>query len=170
MIRNVRTTVIRPSLLLVSLAVAGLGLSACGDADDSATTPTETASSGPTSTTPSTATSLTFTISGSEVAPEGPLTYTLTCDPVGGTLPSPEAACAKLGSTKNVFAEVPASRVCADVVGGDGDMAIQGIWNGEPIDTTADQHDSCATKRFNRIVKALGIVSTPTTPITPGTP
>ena len=160
MIRTARTKLTRTALCLLALTAATLSLTACGDSDSpsSQSTVPPTSPSSSSSTTPTEdPTDLTFTVSGSDITPEGPKTYTLTCNPDGGTLPAARQACINLNKIIRPFVATAPNRVCADVVGGNGSMTIKGIYKGSTIDTTADQRDSCATKRFNRIAVAIGL-------------
>ncbi len=45
-------------------------------------------------------------------------TWTLTCDPVGGTHPDPEAACSALAEHRSALRPVPKNKMCAQVYGG----------------------------------------------------
>jgi hypothetical protein len=114
-----------------------------------------------TTTTPTiapTGTSFSITISGSQLAPEGPKTYTLSCVPAGGTLPGAAAACIKLANPDRPLFDPPATtEVCADVVSGDGVIKVTGVWQEQPVDSLFNQTDSCNTARFDRIARILGL-------------
>lgn len=86
------------------------------------------------------------------------MTYTLTCDPVGGDLDGADAACSTLAdATPDPFVTVPPTEVCLDVIKGPGEISITGTWDGDPIDTVFNQHNSCESERFDRIVSTLGL-------------
>jgi hypothetical protein len=153
-------------LAAVAAVAAAALLAGCGNG--LAPEATEPPPSGSTSTTisvPPTGTSLSITISGSQLAPEGPMTYTLSCVPAGGTLPGAAAACIKLANPDRPFFDPPATtEVCADVVSGDGVIKVTGVWQQQSIDALFNQTDSCSTARFIRIARVFGFTIPPTAP------
>ena len=79
-------------------------------------------------------------------------TWTLTCDPPGGTHPDPDGACAALDRHRAALDPVPADKICAQVYGGPERATITGSWRGEPVHTTLARTDSCETARWDALV------------------
>ena len=122
--------------------------SACSSGDDPGTTPVEDQPG----------TDLTITLQGIPDEGSEPVTYTLTCDPVGGDLDGADAACEALASADpDPFAPVPTSDMCLQVIEGPGEITITGTWDGTAVDALFTQRNSCESDRFDRIVSTLGI-------------
>ena len=84
-------------------------------------------------------------------------TWTLTCDPAGGTHPTPEAACQALDEAADPFAPVPDDMVCTDIYGGPETATISGTWDGESVAATYQRTNGCEIARW----EALAAVLTP---------
>jgi hypothetical protein len=80
-----------------------------------------------------------------------PRTWTLRCDPAGGTLPRPAAACQKLAGMKNPFAPVPADAMCTQQYGGPQEAIVQGTFRGRRIWARLTMRDGCQIARFKRL-------------------
>ena len=79
-------------------------------------------------------------------------TWTLTCDPVGGTHPDPAAACAAL--TAHATAALPPvakDTMCTDVYGGPETASITGTWVGRPVASSFSRTNGCQTARWNML-------------------
>ena len=125
-----------------------LTVSACSSEDDPGTTPVQDE---PT-------TDLTITLQSIPGMGSEPVTYTLTCEPVGGDLDGAEAACSALADADaDPFATVPPTEACLQVIKGPGEITIKGKWDGEPVDALFTQHNSCESERFDHIVSTLGL-------------
>lgn len=79
-------------------------------------------------------------------------TWMLTCDPVGGTHPDPEAACSALTEHRSALRPVPKDKMCAQVYGGPERATITGTWGGEQVLATLSRVNSCETARWNELV------------------
>ncbi len=86
----------------------------------------------------------------------GAVTWTLTCDPPGGSHPNPTGACTALARATRPFDPVPADVNCTDVWGGPETATIRGVWRGEPVDASYKKTNGCEIARWNQIAAALG--------------
>ncbi len=66
--------------------------------------------------------------------------WTLTCDPPGGTHPDPEGACRAIAAARHPFEPVPADMHCTQVYGGPETAVISGTWQGRPIEASLSAH------------------------------
>jgi len=82
-------------------------------------------------------------------------TWTLRCDPVGGTHPNRVRACALLGSLKTPFTASPTGIACTMIYSGPERAHVVGQWRGAPVDTTFDRTDGCATVRWRQYRELL---------------
>ncbi len=133
--------------------VALLALAACG---------TESAAGPATSTSPSASpsatagpTSLTVTVLDSKGA--APQSWTLTCDPTGGTHPDPAAACSALAAVPAPFTPVSPKVACTEIYGGDQTATIVGTYAGEPVDASYDRTNGCEIARWDALAPVLVI-------------
>lgn len=140
----------RPRLGLI----IGIGLvlvtAACVSGSGSGSGPTVSPTGGPTSpvATPG-GSQLTITVDDGT----GKTTsWTLTCDPAGGTHPDPEGACAAVDGHRSALEPVPAGRACAQVYSGPERAQITGTWRGEQISASLSRNDACQTARWNALV------------------
>jgi hypothetical protein len=107
---------------------------------------------------PGPATELTITL-----WPEGPdgesVQATLTCDPVGGTHPSPEEACAVLAaeSATELLAPVPADAACTMIFGGPEQATVVGVLDGAEVDAAFERSNGCELDRWDRAAALLQI-------------
>ena len=79
------------------------------------------------------------------------VTATLTCDPAGGDLPDPAAACAALAAGADALAPVPADAVCTELYGGPEEARITGTLDGEPVDASLSRANGCEIDRWERL-------------------
>jgi Subtilisin inhibitor-like len=97
----------------------------------------------------SASTSLTIT-----VWPQGPdgerKTWTLRCDPVGGTLPRRLAACRRLAALEGPFAAIPRDAVCTMIYGGPARARVTGTHRGRKIWVSFSREDGCRIGRWKR--------------------
>jgi Subtilisin inhibitor-like len=131
------SAICRLALIGACLAlISGCGLP--GGADDSG--------SG-TSTTASAATDLAVT-----VWPQGQgrsRKWTLTCDPVGGTLPRPAAACAQL--TREALRPLPRDTICTQIYGGPQRARVTGRVDGRAVDARFSRSNGCEIHRWDNV-------------------
>jgi hypothetical protein len=97
-----------------------------------------------------------------------PHRWTLTCDPVGGTHPDAQAACAALAGAKHPFAPVAAGVMCPMIASGPQTATITGTWHGQKVSARYSRADGCQTDRWNKLEKVLGQVN-PGGPMIPAT-
>lgn len=77
-------------------------------------------------------------------------TWTLTCDPAGGTHPDPEAACTILGAHGE--RALPPKRedvACPQVYGGPEKATVTGMWRGQRVRSTFSRTDGCEISRWD---------------------
>jgi hypothetical protein len=79
-------------------------------------------------------------------------TWTLTCDPVGGTHPDPARACAVLEQHRSALDPVPADKMCAQVYGGPERATITGTWQHGQVTATLSRINACETARWDALV------------------
>jgi hypothetical protein len=78
-------------------------------------------------------------------------TYTLTCAPVGGTLPHPASACAQLTALKDPFAPTPPATPCTQIYGGPQEALVVGRFRGVKVHARFSMNDGCEIARWKRI-------------------
>jgi hypothetical protein len=83
-------------------------------------------------------------------------TWTLTCDPAGGTHPDPAAACAALEAKgKTALPPVPKDMMCTQQFGGPQTAKITGTWKGEPVNATFSRTNGCEISRWKALTGLL---------------
>ena len=138
-----RRTRVRSGRLLSRSAAAGacaLLVAACGSAaapgsgaSRSSSGSPAAGSSGP-ATTATAKISLDVSFSGSPTTPAAH--YTLRCDPAGGTVTDPAAACARLMKGTSLFAPLPAHVACPMIMANAGRATVTGSYLGHPVHET----------------------------------
>ncbi|MER6911387.1 SSI family serine proteinase inhibitor [Streptomyces sp. NPDC000594] len=85
--------------------------------------------------------------------------YELACEPVGGTHPEREAACARLAELaregQDPFAPVPEGRMCTQQAGGPATARVTGNWRGRPVDAVFSRTDGCEISRWQILEPVL---------------
>ncbi len=77
--------------------------------------------------------------------------WTLRCDPAGGTVAQPRIACSKLAdSGRKLFAPVPRSAICTEIYGGPDFARIVGIVDGRRVWATFNLTNGCHIDRWSR--------------------
>ena len=109
------------SLVAIVLLAAGAGCGSEADSDADSGTVEQ----------PSTELKIAFWPQGRSA--ESGETWTLTCDPPGGTHPDPEDACRRLAAIDDPFARPPADEICTEQYGGPEQAMITGTYRGEPV-------------------------------------
>lgn len=174
-----RTLATRPLVLLAALAAAALA--GCSGGDDGATTVPGDAPP-PSSSTPreslvtpetSTGTETTKPPAAQPSEPIGPadltvvvddgagntVTRTLTCEPAGGDVEAPQAACDQLDAVGTaVFAGVPADTMCTQVYGGPQTATVTGSVGGGQVQATFSRVNGCEIERWDALSALLGEV------------
>lgn len=87
------------------------------------------------------------------------VSWTLTCDPPGGTHPNAAVAVAALDeileSGRDPFAPVPADMMCTQQYGGPETATITGTWRGRPVNASYKLTDGCEIGRWRRLRAVL---------------
>ena len=96
-------------------------------------------------------TSLNITVWPAGQGEPGKRTYTLHCNPVGGTLPRRADACRKLAGMTRPFAAVRKDIACTEVFGGPQEALITGRLRGHAVRATFNRKNGCEISRWNRI-------------------
>jgi hypothetical protein len=78
-------------------------------------------------------------------------TYTLTCAPVGGTLPHRLAACRKLNVLKAPFAPTREDQVCTQIYGGPEEALVTGRFRGRLVRASFSRKDGCEIGRWAQV-------------------
>lgn len=87
-------------------------------------------------------------------------TYTLSCDPVGGSHPDPAGACAALESSGgkkggDPFKPIGPKDPCSMIHGGVAKAHVVGTWHGREVDAHFSRSNGCEIERWNALVPAL---------------
>jgi hypothetical protein len=87
-------------------------------------------------------------------------TWTLTCDPAGGTHPHPAAACAALAAKgKTALPPVAKNMICTQIYGGSQTAKITGTWQGETVNAEFSRKNGCEISRWKALEGLLPAVS-----------
>jgi hypothetical protein len=81
----------------------------------------------------------------------GSKTWTLRCNPIGGTLPNRARACGSLSALNAPFAPVPKGAVCTEINGGPALAYVRGTFRGRGVSTWFNRSDGCQIERWNRV-------------------
>jgi len=79
-------------------------------------------------------------------------TWTLTCDPAGGTHPKPEAACSSLtakGTT--AMPAVAKDKICTQIYGGPQTAKVTGTWQGKAVNASFTRKNGCEISRWQSL-------------------
>jgi hypothetical protein len=80
------------------------------------------------------------------------VTWTLRCDPAGGTLRRPARACTRLAAVgTEAFAPTPKNVVCTEIYGGPQKARIVGTVEGRRVWATFTRANGCEVERWSRI-------------------
>jgi hypothetical protein len=77
-------------------------------------------------------------------------TWTLRCNPVGGTLPRRADGCRRLLSLQQPFVGIPADAVCTMIYGGPAKARVTGSHKGRRIWATFSRENGCHIARWKR--------------------
>jgi hypothetical protein len=77
-------------------------------------------------------------------------TWTLTCDPPGGTHPMAADACARLAALENPFAPPPPDEICTEQYGGPEEALVEGTFRGEAVSYGLARTNGCEIARFDQ--------------------
>jgi len=76
--------------------------------------------------------------------------YTLRCDPAGGTVTDPAAACARLMRGASLFGPLPAHVACPMIMGDAGRAIVTGSYLGRPVHETVVD-GGCDLSRWEKL-------------------
>ena len=77
-------------------------------------------------------------------------TWTLDCDPAGGTHPQAQEVCARLAALEEPFAPVPEDAICTQQYGGPTEAQVVGEYEGRPVETRFHRRDGCHIARWQK--------------------
>ena len=94
---------------------------------------------------------MTITFWADEQIPSKFERWTLRCNPVGGTLPTRNRACAKLlPMTAGAFARVPDDAICTQIYGGPQKAVVKGTIGSSRIWSSFRRRNGCEIARWAR--------------------
>ena len=96
-------------------------------------------------------TSLHITVWPNGEGHSGRRAWTLTCAPVGGTLPHRASACTKLARLSHPFAPTPTGTACTEIYGGPQEALVTGRFRGNSVRAHFSRKDGCEIGRWNRV-------------------
>jgi Subtilisin inhibitor-like len=100
----------------------------------------------------SSGTSLRITYWADSAKPLARSSWTLRCEPTGGSLPRPTRACQRLlAGGARLFAPVPKGMACTEIYGGPQRTRIVGSLRGRRIWATVTRTNGCEIERWQRI-------------------
>jgi hypothetical protein len=80
----------------------------------------------------------------------GPMrSWTLTCEPAGGSLPRAAAACRRL--TPASLRPLPRGTICTQIYGGPQVARVRGRLAGKPVDARFNRTNGCEIHRWNQV-------------------
>lgn len=92
----------------------------------------------------------------------GMTTWTLTCEPPGGSHPNPAAACQVLAAKgASALPPVPPDRMCTQIFGGPERATITGTWKGTAVSARLNRTNGCEIGRWNALQGLLPPASGP---------
>jgi len=116
-------------------------MTACGPLSD-------TSESEPPSTTTAASTELTITVQPQGAG--GPTrTWTLHCDPPGGSLPRAAAACERLSA--EALRALPPGTICTQIYGGPQTARVRGRVEGKQVDSRFGRENGCEIHRWDGV-------------------
>ena len=82
---------------------------------------------------------------------------TLTCDPVGGTHPRAEAACAAVAKSPDALDDVPDDVLCTQQYGGPQYAEVRGTVAGASVSATLGRQNGCEIARWDALEPLLDL-------------
>jgi hypothetical protein len=134
-------------LVAVALSFVVL-LAACGEGGDA----------GGQTTAPQTSVEVTLWPGGRGA--EGMQRAVLTCEPVGGSHPHADEACAALASEENALEPVPGDVACTQIFGGPEEARVSGVVRGRAVDVMFNRSNGCEIDRWDRLGPLLDVLPT----------
>jgi hypothetical protein len=96
-------------------------------------------------------TSLNITVWPNGQGEPGKRTYTLRCNPLGGSLPRRAEACTRLARMTRPFAPTPKDTACTEIYGGPQQALVWGRLRGYPVRRSFSRTNGCEIARWNRL-------------------
>ena len=78
-------------------------------------------------------------------------TWTLRCEPPGGTHPRPARACRALLRNRTALRPVPRDAVCTEIWGGPQVARVRGVLRGRRISSWFNRRNGCEIHRWDRL-------------------
>ncbi|MEY9214503.1 hypothetical protein NI17_019465 [Thermobifida halotolerans] len=146
---------------LTVLVATGVLLSGCGETTVTPGDPGQTSAESPSTRRPRIELTIERDVSSEADGSTGldgfsPGVWTLTCDPVGGDHPDPEAACAALEEAGiEVFAPVPEDQPCTMIYGGPETATVTGRIGDTEVNAEFSRTNGCEIDRWERLSPLL---------------
>jgi subtilisin inhibitor-like len=102
---------------------------------------------------PKTSIEVTLWPNGSDAGEES--SAVLTCDPPGGSHPSPDEACQTLYANEDALDPVPGDVACTQIYGGPQEARIAGVVRGGAVDVMFSRNNGCEIDRWDRLAPLL---------------
>ncbi len=135
-----------------STAAPGHGSSSTRPGGGHSTSEPSASSSGPVT---AAAAKISLSVSISATATSPAAHYTLRCDPAGGTVSDPAAACARLLAGASLFGPLPAHVACPAIMVNAGRATLTGTFLGAPVHETIVA-GGCDIGRWAKLKQVLG--------------
>jgi hypothetical protein len=149
--------------LLALLAAVGGLVAGCGGSDrvvDVGASPTPRRPAGPTA--------LSVSVSGTNTVLHS---WTLTCDPAGGSHPHPADACGALARHAGAaLPPVAADTACDQIYGGPQTATVTGTWRGAAVSASFSRTNGCEIARWDALAGLFGAISPSAVPVDPNQP
>jgi hypothetical protein len=84
----------------------------------------------------------------------------LTCEPVGGSHPHAEEACAALESKEDALEPVAGDVACTQIFGGQQEARVFGVVRGRAVDASLNRSNGCEIDRWDRLAPLLDVLPT----------
>jgi hypothetical protein len=126
----------RPGLIAVRCATvlaAGLLAAACGSTAAPGTGAPDAGSGGSTAATPAASARISLDVDFAGSPTTRPEHYILRCEPAGGSVADPAAACAKLLKDADIFGPLPAHVLCPMIMADAGRATVTGTYFGRHV-------------------------------------
>jgi hypothetical protein len=141
---------------LAAVAVAAAAVAAVAACGSAHTSGGSAAASGNTHAPPSAKAAVSLVITLTAHPGAKPVTWTLQCEPTGGTHPDAAAACSALAKAKNPFAPTPKGMMCPMIVSGPATAKVVGTWHDTNINAVFSKSNGCQTSRWDKIGPVFG--------------
>ncbi len=87
-----------------------------------------------------------------------PLTTALSCDPLGGDVADPDAACTAIAAKgASLFEPTPAGMSCAELYGGPQQARVTGSVSGQKVDARFSRSDGCEIARWDAVASFVPV-------------